>query len=151
MMISLIKQTTEYLNFGKGDQLIETMSQQGWRTDPRFWPTNWLKLANSTFLQSKARDDCKGWTLFKERGIFLPQMECTDLELKECRESSDAQHKKTKHLPTLSERKLSGNDSGKTSGKPMSWFLKPRVRQFLECSLADNFCKRSPERGAVFC
>ena len=46
------------------------------------------------------------------------------------------------------QRKLSENDSGKTSGKPMSWFLKPRVRQFLECSLADNFCKRSFERGA---
>ena len=30
----------------------------------------------------------------------------------------------------------------------MSWFLKLRVRQFLECSLADDFCKRSPERGA---
>jgi len=66
-----------------------------------------LKLANSTFLQSKARDDCKGWTLFKEGEIFLPQKECTDLELKECRKSSDVQHKKTKHLPTLSERKYS--------------------------------------------
>ena len=26
MMIALIKQTTEYLNFGKGDQLIETVA-----------------------------------------------------------------------------------------------------------------------------
>ena len=46
------------------------------------------------------------------------------------------------------QRKLSEKDSGKTSGKPMSWFLKLRVRQFLECSLADNFLQAQPwERG----
>ena len=41
-------------------RLIYRDSQQSKRTDPRFLPTNWLKLANLTFLQSKARDDCKG-------------------------------------------------------------------------------------------
>ena len=106
MMNALIKQTTEYLSFGKGDQLTETVNKV--REQILDWDQqeDWSRQTRHSSNQRQGMT-AKVWILFWERGILLSQKEWTDLELKEFRGSSDVQHKKTKHLPTLSEKKYS--------------------------------------------
>ena len=145
MIIAHIKQTTENLSFGKGDQIVNKIRKQILDCDQQ---DDWSWQTRHSSNQVSARDDCKGLGFILGEGNtpFPKGMYRFGVLILNTRKRNICQHSQREN----SQRKLSENYSGKTSGKPMSWFLKLKVRQLLECSLADNFCKRSPERDAVF-